>query len=68
MKEYIIALIGAAAIIIAAVIGLFAKKGNKNKQIVKKADNSTTYQANGSITIGDKENNTRNKREKGKYK
>ena len=56
MKDYIIALIGAAAIIIAAIIGLFAKKGRKNKQIVKKADNSTVYQANGSITIGDKEN------------
>ena len=56
MKDYIIALIGAAAIIIAAIIGLFAKKRSKNKQIVKKADNSTIYQANGSITIGDKEN------------
>jgi hypothetical protein len=55
MKEYIIALIGAAAIIIAAIIGLFARKSSKNKQIVKKSDNSIIYQANGSITIGDKE-------------
>ncbi len=59
MKEYIIALIGAAAVIIASVIGLFAKKRSKNKQIVKKADNSTIYQANGSITIGDKEDDKR---------
>ena len=55
MKEYIIALIGAAAIIIAAIIGLFARKSSKNKQTIKKSDNSTIYQANGSITIGDKE-------------
>ena len=55
MKEYIIALIGAAAIIIAAIIGLFARKGSKNKQKVKKVTDSTIYQANGSITIGDKE-------------
>jgi hypothetical protein len=52
MKEYIIALIGAAAIIIAAIIGLFARKESKNKQ---KVTDSTIYQANGSITIGDKE-------------
>lgn len=59
MKEYIIALIGAAAIIIAAIIGLFAKNRSKNKQMVKKADNSTIYQANGSITIGEKADNKR---------
>lgn len=59
MKEYIIALIGAAAIIIAAIIGLFAKNRSKNKQIVKKADNSTIYQANGYITIREKEDDKR---------
>lgn len=59
MKEYIIALIGAAAIIIAAIIGLFAKNRSKNKQIVKKADNSTICQANGSITIREKEDDKR---------
>lgn len=56
MKEYIIAFIGAAAIIVAAIIGLFARKRSKNKQIVKKSDNSTIYQANGSITTGEKDN------------
>lgn len=59
MKDYIIALIGAAAIIIAAIIGLFARKSSKNKQIVKKSDNSIIYQANGSITIGDNKDEKR---------
>ncbi len=51
MKEYIGELIGAAAVILAAIIGLWAKKRNHNKQVIKKTDNSTIYQANGSITI-----------------
>lgn len=57
MKEYIGELIGAVAVIIAAVIGLFAKKGKRNKQIIKKSDNSTIYQANGSINIGGNKGN-----------
>lgn len=56
MKEYIGEIIGAVAVIIAAVIGLFAKKeGNRNKQTVKDSSNSTIYQANGSITINGKQ-------------
>lgn len=51
MKEYIGEIIGAAAVIIAALIGLLAKKGNRNKQVVKNAENSTVYQANGDITV-----------------
>lgn len=51
MKEYIGEIIGAAAVIIAALIGLLAKKGNRNKQVVKNAENSTVYQANGNITV-----------------
>ncbi len=52
MDKYIGEIIGAAAVIIAAVIGLFARKsGNRNKQVVKDASNSTINQANGSITI-----------------
>lgn len=51
MKEYIGEIIGAAAVIIAALIGLLAKKGSRNKQVVKNAENSTVYQANGDITI-----------------
>lgn len=55
MKEYIGEIIGAVAVIIAAIIGLFARKnGNRNKQIVKGSKNSTIYQANGSITTGNK--------------
>lgn len=55
MKEYIGEIIGAVAVIIAAIIGLFARKnGNRNKQIVKESKNSTIYQANGSITTGGK--------------
>lgn len=53
MKEYIGEIIGAVAVILAAVIGLIAKNKSRNKQIVKKSDNSTIYQANGSITMGD---------------
>ena len=51
MKEYIGEIIGAAAVIIAALIGLMAKKGSRNKQVVKNAENSTVYQANGDITV-----------------
>ena len=51
MKEYIGEIIGAAAVIIAALIGLLEKKGNRNKQVVKNAENSTVYQANGDITV-----------------
>ena len=55
MKEYIGEIIGAVAVIIAAIIGLFARKnGNRNKQIVKDSKNNTIYQANGSITTGNK--------------
>jgi len=53
MEEYIGAIIGAVAVIIAAVIGLFAKKGKRNKQIIKNVDNSTINQANDSINIGE---------------
>lgn len=54
MENYIGEIIGAVAVIIAAVIGLFARKrGNRNKQTVKDSSNSTIYQANGSITIGE---------------
>jgi len=56
MKEYIGEIIGAAAVIIAALIGLLAKKGNRNKQVVKNAENSTVYQANGDITVERKKN------------
>lgn len=51
MEEYIGEIIGAAAVIIAALIGLIAKKGNRNKQVVKNAEKSTIYQANGDITV-----------------
>lgn len=51
MKEYIGEIIGAAAVIIAALIGLLAQKGNCNKQIVKNAENSTVYQANRDISV-----------------
>jgi hypothetical protein len=53
MKEYIGEIIGAVAVIIAAVIGLFARNKSQNKQIVKKSENSTIYQANGSITVSE---------------
>ncbi len=57
MKEYIGEIIGAVAVILAAIIGLFAKKGSHNKQTIKKSDNNNIYQANGSITIGDTKDN-----------
>lgn len=53
MKEYIGEIIIASATIIAAIIGLLAKNRSRNKQIVKKSENSTIYQANGSITINE---------------
>ena len=59
-EKYIGEIIGAAAVIIAALIGLFARKsGNRNKQVIKDSFNSTINQANGSITI----NGTQDKKE-----
>lgn len=58
MEKYIGEIIGAAAVIIAALIGLFARKGSKNKQVAKNINNSKVNQANGSITIGGKEDET----------
>ncbi len=55
MEKYIGEIIGAAAVIIAALIGLLARKGCKNKQVAKNINNSKVNQANGSITIGGKE-------------
>lgn len=55
MKEYIGEIIGAVAVVIAAIIGLFARKnGKRNKQVVKDSNNSNIYQANGSITTESK--------------
>jgi hypothetical protein len=54
MKEYIGEIIGGAAVIIAALIGLLAKKSKNNKQVAKKMRNSSVNQANGSITIEEK--------------
>lgn len=51
VKDYIGEIIGAAAVIIAALIGLLARKNSRNKQTVKKVENSKVYQANGSITV-----------------
>ena len=51
MKEYIGEIIGAAAVILAAIIGLWAKKRKHNNQIIKKTNHSTIYQSNGSISI-----------------
>lgn len=56
MENYIGEIIGAVAVIIAALIGLFARKGSQNKQVAKNINNSKVNQANGSITIGGKEN------------
>lgn len=53
MEKYVGEIIGAIAVIIAAVIGLFARNKKHNKQIVKKSENSTIYQANGSIKVSD---------------
>ena len=55
MKEYIGEIIGGAAVIIAALIGLLAKKSKSNKQIAKSNKNSKIYQANGSINVGKEE-------------
>lgn len=52
MENYIGEIIGAIAVIIAALIGLFARNRSRNKQIVKKSNDSTVYQANGSINSG----------------
>ena len=38
-----------------AQIGLFARKGRKNKQVAKNINNGKLNQANGSITINGKE-------------
>lgn len=54
MEKYIGEIIGAAAVIIAALIGLFARKGSRNKQVAKNIDNSKVNQANGSIIINGK--------------
>lgn len=51
IKDYIGEIIGAAAVIIAALIGLLARKNSGNKQTIKKAENSKVYQANGSISV-----------------
>ena len=55
MENYIGEIIGAAAVIVAALIGLFARKGSRNKQVAKNINNSKVNQANGSITIGGKD-------------
>lgn len=55
MENYIGEIIGAAAVIVAALIGLLARKGSKNKQVAKNINNSKVNQANGSITIGGKD-------------
>lgn len=55
MENYIGEIIGAAAVIIAALIGLLARKGSKNKQVAKNIKNSKVKQVNGSITIGGKD-------------
>ncbi len=52
MKEYIGEIIGGAAVIIAALIGLMARKGNSNRQIAKNNKNSKVFQADGSINVG----------------
>ena len=54
MEKYIGEIIGAVAVIIAAIIGIYSKYGKHNKQTIKKVDNSTIYQANGSITTESK--------------
>ena len=57
MEKYIGEIIGAAAVIIAALIGLLAKKGSSNQQVAKNINNSKVNQANGSIIIHGKEDN-----------
>ena len=54
MEKYIGEIIGAVAVIIASIIGIYSKYGKHNKQTIKKVDNSTIYQANGSITTESK--------------
>ena len=54
MKEYIGEIIGAVAVILAAIIGLWAKKSHQNKQSINNVNNSNVNQANGSITIEEK--------------
>ena len=56
MEKYIGEIIGAVAVIIAALIGLLAKKGSSNQQVAKNINNSKVNQANGSITVHGKEN------------
>lgn len=56
MENYIGEIIGAAAVIVAALIGLFARKDSRNKQVAKNIKNSKVNQVNGSITIKGKEN------------
>lgn len=55
MEKYIGEIISATAIIIAALIGLLAKKGSGNKQVANNISNSKVIQANGSITDCEKE-------------
>lgn len=55
MEKYIGEIIGAVAVIIAALIGLLAKKGSSNQQVAKNINNSEVNQANGSIIIYGKE-------------
>lgn len=55
MEKYIGEIIGAVAVIIAALIGLLAKKGSSNQQVAKNINNSEVNQANGSIIIHGKE-------------
>lgn len=55
MENYIGEIIGAAAVIIAALIGLLAKKGSSNQQVAKNIKNSKVKQVNGSIIIGGKD-------------
>ena len=55
MENYIGEIIGAAAVIIAALISLLAKKGSSNQQVAKNIKNSKVKQVNGSITIGGKD-------------
>lgn len=56
MEKYIGEIIGAVAVIIAALIGLLAKKGSSNQQVAKNINNSKVFQANGSMTINGKDN------------
>lgn len=51
IKDYVGEIIGAAAVIVAALIGLLARKNSGNKQTIKKIENSKVCQANGSISV-----------------